>query len=226
MKYDKINNKGQARLFRNHILESLTKGHPAVIWGMYIPLISFLFYRGIVLGQSVLFLLFLFAIGVLFWTFFEYVAHRFLFHAFNDNPKLTRLAYILHGNHHHYPRDRQRLFMPPFPSVILAFLLFALQYLILGNKVYGFFPGFILGYLLYASMHYAIHAFAPPYKFLKPLWRNHHLHHYKNEERGFGVSSLFWDLVFHTQFDLDQEPENKEQVKRLMFEKKTSNQDS
>jgi sterol desaturase/sphingolipid hydroxylase (fatty acid hydroxylase superfamily) len=46
-------------------------------------------------------------------------------------------------------------------------------------------------------MHFAIHAFAPP-KFLKALWRNHHLHHYKAEDKGFGVSSVIWDVVFRT----------------------------
>ena len=76
-------------------------------------------------------------------------------------------------------------------------------------------------YLLYASMHYAIHAWNPPFKWMKPLWRNHHLHHYKDEEKGFGVSSTIWDLVFGTMFDLKKEKEDKEKVKALMFEKNT-----
>lgn len=44
MKFDKIHNKGQARLFQNQYLEVLTKTHPLVIWGMYLPLISFMVY--------------------------------------------------------------------------------------------------------------------------------------------------------------------------------------
>jgi hypothetical protein len=43
----KISNKGQARIFQNPYLEMLTKSHPLVIWGMYIPLLSYLVYRGI-----------------------------------------------------------------------------------------------------------------------------------------------------------------------------------
>lgn len=221
MKFDKINNKGQARLFRNPVLEFLTKGHPAVIWGMYIPILSYLIYIGHVnYLLSLTSLLLLFLSGVFFWTFFEYLAHRYVFHLISDNPKLQRIAYIMHGNHHHYPRDRQRLFMPPLPSVILASFLFVLQYVLLGSYVFGFFPGFIIGYLLYASMHYAIHAFAPPFKFMKPLWRNHHLHHYKNESLGFGVSNILWDHIFGTAFDLTKEKEDKAKVKELMFEKK------
>ena len=70
---------------------------------------------------------------------------------------------------------------------------------------------------MYGSMHYAIHAWNPPFKWMKPLWRNHHLHHYKNEHNGFGVSSTLWDHIFGTMFDLKNEKEDKEKVKELMF---------
>jgi sterol desaturase/sphingolipid hydroxylase (fatty acid hydroxylase superfamily) len=88
----------------------------------------------------------------------------------------------------------------------------------MGNLAFSFFPGFILGYLMYGSTHYAIHAWNPPFKFMKPLWRNHHLHHYKDEHRGFGVSTTIWDRVFGTMWDLKKEKENKEEVKKLMFD--------
>src|SRR5690606_38794719 len=99
--------------------------------------------------------------------------------------------------------DRMRLFMPPVPSIILAAAVFSsiwgLSVLLTGTGNYSFvfFPGCLLGYLLYVSAHYAIHAFPPP-RGLKALWRNHHLHHYKYPEKGFGVSSTFWDIVFRT----------------------------
>lgn len=221
MKFAKINNKGQARLFENPYLEMLTKGHPAIIWAMYIPILSFIIYLGYQdYGLSAKKLILLFFSGMMFWTFFEYLAHRFIFHLVSERESLSKVAYIMHGNHHHYPRDRQRLFMPPVPSIILATIIWFMQYLLLGKYCFGFFPGFIIGYLLYASMHYAIHAYAPFFKWMKPLWRNHHLHHYKDEELGFGVSNTFWDRVFGTMFDLDKEKEDKEKVAELMFERK------
>ena len=144
-----------------------------------------------------------------------------IFHWVPNTPFAAKVVYTMHGNHHHYPRDRQRLFMPPLPSVLIASLLFALFYWMMGLYALLFFPGFLLGYLLYASMHYAIHAWNPPFKWMKPLWRNHHLHHYKNEHHGFGVSSTLWDLVFGTMFDLKNEKEDKEKVKALQFEKRS-----
>ena len=44
MEFEKINNKGQARLFKNDFLEMLTKTHPLVIWGMYLPVIVYMLY--------------------------------------------------------------------------------------------------------------------------------------------------------------------------------------
>jgi sterol desaturase/sphingolipid hydroxylase (fatty acid hydroxylase superfamily) len=161
----------------------------------------------------------LFAGGVLFWTFFEYMMHRYFFHLTGEGKFMKRFLYVMHGNHHEFPRDRQRLFMPPLPSLLAATVLFFTFYVVLRNYTFIFFPGFVFGYLMYGSMHYAIHAWNPPFQWMKPLWRNHHLHHYKHEEKGFGVSSTLWDHVFGTQFDLKKEKEDKEKVEELMFKK-------
>ncbi len=216
----KINNKGQARLFENDFLEMLTKTHPLIIWGMYLPVIAYCLYIAEIRYHfSAGFILLIFFSGILFWSFFEYIAHRFIFHWITDLNWGKKFTYTLHGNHHQFPRDKQRLFMPPVPSLLFASVIFGLMYLLLGTKALMFFPGFILGYLIYGSMHYAIHAWNPPFKWMKPLWRNHHLHHYKNENFGFGVSSTLWDHVFGTMFDLKKEKEDKGKVKDLMFEK-------
>lgn len=220
MKFEKINNKGQAQLFRNPYVEMLTKANPLVIWGMYLPFIIGLpIYAVTGFHYAVLRVLLLFFGGMFFWTFFEYLAHRFAFHWIAQSEKAQKFIYIMHGNHHHYPRDKDRLFMPPLPSIVLTTTIFGIMYLLMGKHAYSFFPGFILGYLLYASMHYAIHAWNPPFKWMKPLWRNHHLHHYKDDGKGFGVSSTFWDHVFGTMFDLKKEKEDTGKVQELMFKK-------
>ena len=205
MEFDKIHNKGQARIFGNRYLEMLTRTHPLVIWGMYLPVIVYmLYYSYNTLKYSRLHIALVFAGAVVFWTFFEYIAHRYIFHWISGKASVKKITYALHGNHHHYPRDKSRLFMPPVPSVIIAVVLFGIFYLVVRSNVYAFFPGFITGYLLYASMHYAIHSWAPPFKWAKPLWRNHHLHHYKDEALGFGVSSTIWDRIFGTMFRMNK----------------------
>jgi sterol desaturase/sphingolipid hydroxylase (fatty acid hydroxylase superfamily) len=218
MKVAKIKNKGQARLFESEYLEMLTKTHPLVIWGMYLPVIGWMLYHAHVHYHfSLLKVGIIFGSGILFWSFFEYMAHRFIFHLVSESPRAQRISYVMHGNHHEYPRDRQRLFMPPVPSIIISSIIFSIMFGIGKAYAFGFFPGFMLGYLIYGTMHYAIHAWNPPFKWMKGLWRNHHLHHYKNEHQGFGVSSTLWDHVFGTMFDLKKETEDKEKVKELMF---------
>ncbi|MBC7555035.1 MAG: sterol desaturase family protein [Taibaiella sp.] len=196
MEFEKIKNKGQARLFQNDILEMMTKTHPVVVYTMYFPVIIFMLYtgassKGIAPGTEAL----LFISGAITWSLFEYAIHRYLFHIIGDSPRAKKIVYTMHGVHHEYPRDKDRLFMPPLPSLIIAITIFYIMYASLGWLALSFFPGFLFGYIVYGSMHYAIHAFSPP-KYLKALWRNHHLHHYKCPDKGFGVSSVLWDVVF------------------------------
>ena len=228
MHFDKIHNKGQARLFKNQYLEYLTKTHPLVIWGMYIPIQAFMLYFSVTkLSFTVLQTTLTFVAGMFSWSLFEYTIHRFVFHFFAESERAKKIVYIIHGNHHEYPRDKERLFMPPVPSLLLAIIVFSIIYLFaylfgVSGYVFAFFSGFLMGYLIYGTMHYAIHAWNPPFKWMKALWRNHHLHHYKNVELGFGVSSTLWDHIFGTMFDLKKEKEDKEKVQELMFSKKTT----
>jgi sterol desaturase/sphingolipid hydroxylase (fatty acid hydroxylase superfamily) len=221
MHFEKIHNKGQAQLFKNQYLEMLTKTHPLVIWGMYLPVFAGMpYYAAVKFGFTPGRIAVFFVMGMFFWTLFEYIMHRFVFHWAAESERARKIVYVMHGNHHHFPRDRERLFMPPVPSLILSTIVFTLMYLVMGRPVFMFFPGFVLGYLIYGTMHFAIHAWNPPFRWMKPLWRNHHLHHYKNEERGFGVSTTIWDRIFGTMFDLNKEKEDKEKVRELMFQKK------
>src|SRR6188472_4234901 len=130
MHFDKINNKGQAQLFKNQYLEYLTKTHPLVIWGLYTPVMVLLPYYAInVLEFKGLSVFLLFIGGMFFWSFFEYIMHRFAFHHLTESERGRRIVYVMHGNHHEYPRDKERLLMPAVPSLIIASALFFIMYL-------------------------------------------------------------------------------------------------
>src|SRR5215475_7413199 len=88
MKFEKINNKGQAKLFRNQYLEMLTKTHPLVIWGMYLPVFAGLpYYAAVKLAYTGWRIAGLYFAGMLFWTFFEYIMHRYIFHWVADSER-------------------------------------------------------------------------------------------------------------------------------------------
>ncbi|MEX0965658.1 MAG: sterol desaturase family protein [Bacteroidia bacterium] len=198
--------KKSGRLFRSRILEALTRTHPALIIGMYVPVcLLSLYYHYMELSGSILATIGIAFLGAFSWTLVEYLLHRFAFHFITDHPVVQKIHHLIHGVHHDFPTDKERLIMPPVPSLIIAGTFYLLFGFFMGEAVYSFLPGFILGYLAYAMVHYAIHAFKPPFEFLKPIWRHHHLHHHKHPDRAFGVSSPFWDLIFRT-----MPPEKKE----------------
>src|SRR5437660_2622604 len=98
MKFEKINNKGQAQLFQNPFLEFLTKGHSLFIWAMYLPFIIGLpIYAATTLDFSGAKVAVWFIGSMMFWTFFEYLAHRYAFHLTAKNEKTKKVIYIMHG---------------------------------------------------------------------------------------------------------------------------------
>lgn len=133
----------------------------------------------------------------MFWTFAEYVLHRWVFHFVNDSKIVKKIHYAVHGYHHNVPRDHKRLFMPPIPAILILSTFFGLFYLFMGQAAWFFLPGFEMGYLMYAMVHYSVHTRKPPRR-LKFLWEHHSLHHYRYPDLAFGVSNTFWDKVFGT----------------------------
>jgi sterol desaturase/sphingolipid hydroxylase (fatty acid hydroxylase superfamily) len=195
----KPQHKGTKQLFKNPVLEKLSRTHIAIPLTLYaIIAVGFLVYGTMFIGLAPLKLAALFVGGLLTFTLAEYLMHRYLYHHEPSTEKGRKFIYTVHGVHHEFPKDKDRLAMPPLLAVVLIVILFSLFYLIMGEAVYGFLPGFILGYSLYLFVHYAVHAYAPPKNFLKVLWVNHGIHHYKEPDRAYGVSSPLWDVIFGT----------------------------
>src|SRR5690606_20289908 len=83
--------------------------------------------------------------GMAFWSFTEYMLHRFVFHYHPKSKIGQRIHFIAHGVHHDYPNDSLRLVLPPSISVPLAFLFFGIFYAILGfNYTIPFYGGFVM----------------------------------------------------------------------------------
>jgi sterol desaturase/sphingolipid hydroxylase (fatty acid hydroxylase superfamily) len=192
-------NKGQKVIFKNPVLEKLTRTHIAVPISIFTAFSAGLIYYAFTYADLPAYLIAtLFTSGFLIFTFFEYLVHRYVFHMDTDTELKEKIQYNFHGVHHEYPKDKGRLAMPPIVSILLAAgLLFAFYYVI-GEYTYAFLPGFIMGYAAYLFVHFAVHAYQPPKNFLKILWVNHGIHHYKDNNKAFGVSSPLWDVVFGT----------------------------
>jgi 4-hydroxysphinganine ceramide fatty acyl 2-hydroxylase len=195
----KPNHNGRAQIFKNPVLEKLTKTHIALPISIFIFIAAGLFTYGLFYGFiSLAEAVMLFLAGWLIFSFLEYCAHRFIFHMETDTAIKERIQYTFHGNHHEFPKDKERLAMPPIVSVLIASLLFFIFKLFFGPLVFGLVAGILFGYAMYLFVHYAVHAYAPPKNIFKTLWIHHSIHHYKDSTVAYGVSSPLWDYILRT----------------------------
>ncbi len=197
MKKNYISNSEESiRMFKSNLLEILSKVHFSVPLFIYIPAIIFFSWQSFRQGTGGWEFIAFFAIGLFVWTITEYVLHRFIFHYYPSSGWGRRIHFIFHGVHHDYPRDKKRLVMPPSASIPLAALFYFLFSLFFpAARLYAFFPGFLLGYLIYDMMHYAMHHYNFKSTIMKKIKQHHMLHHYQDASKGFGVSSSLWDIV-------------------------------
>jgi Fatty acid hydroxylase superfamily len=139
------------------------------------------------------------ALGVFAWTLLEYLLHRFVFH-FEPNPESElqkEASWLIHGIHHEYPWDRDRLVMPPtVTALIAAAVWFGFRFL--GPAEHAWMAGMVGGYVWYDLTHYYLHHAAPTTAFGKWLRRYHLVHHFQTPEIRYGITTPLWDLVFRT----------------------------
>jgi 4-hydroxysphinganine ceramide fatty acyl 2-hydroxylase len=196
------NSQESTRMFKSDLLEALSKVHFMVPVYLFVPVILGSTYLALfVKNIGILTYLEFFFIGLFVWTFTEYIMHRFVFHYVPKNKIGLRLHFIFHGVHHDYPSDAKRLVLPPSVSIPLATgFYFLFDAILPPNYIFGFFPGFILGYLFYDISHYAIHHFNFKGNIWKKIKQHHMQHHYQSPDRGYGVSSPLWDKIFRSDF--------------------------
>ncbi|MBL7962480.1 MAG: sterol desaturase family protein [Flavobacteriales bacterium] len=203
------------RIFKNPILEGLTRTHISVplslFWSIGIITIWYSIARlGLGWGQAFL----LFFVGAFFFSLIEYLVHRYFYHMPATNETRKRLQYVIHGIHHDHPRDKSRLALPPLLSLSLAILFILLFRALMGDAGFAFGGGFLFGYSTYLLVHYVIHVYKPPHNFLSILWKHHNVHHFVGDDGAFGVSSPFWDYVFGT---MPPDPKRKAAAKQNMI---------
>lgn len=186
-------------LFGNKLLDSLTRTHIAIPVGIFFLYSgSLLYWTRVATDLSLLQMILLFFGGWFLFTFVEYHAHRGLYHLEPTTEKRKELAYKLHGVHHDFPKDKQRLAMPPIMSIIIATSLLYIFKLIFNKYAFSIAAGFFVGYAFYLIVHYIVHIFRAPNNLFKALWTNHAIHHYQNDQLMYGVSSPIWDYVYGT----------------------------
>ena len=190
--------KASPPMFESRLLDRFTRVHPAVPVVIYGPVVGVLLVLAV--GRDGWWdTLALVPVGYIVWTLFEYWLHRLVFHFEPQQGIGARLHWMIHGVHHDHPNDPMRLVMPPAASIPLAALVIAAMWVVAGPiHGPGVAAGFLIGYLVYDEMHYALHHHVPKSRLGKKLRELHMRHHFQDDERGFGISAPYWDRVFGT----------------------------
>lgn len=134
-----------------------------------------------------------FVAGLAWWSLLEYLLHRHLFHRF------PRSMGRRHIQHHARPRER-RLAVAPLPSSVGGIALHGLLFLgLFGPELGGaLLAGLVAGYLAYEWVHWSAHYRAPKHRWMRALRRHHLLHHHRDPDARFGVTTPAWDWLLGT----------------------------
>ncbi|EFN56100.1 hypothetical protein CHLNCDRAFT_144683 [Chlorella variabilis] len=191
---------GHPVMFANPVVERLTCTQWYVVPLLWLPVAAAFMWRGVATGGLSLGLLpASFVAGVLIWQLMEYSIHRFLFHFDPKTPRGIEWHFMLHGHHHKYPMDFDRLVFPPgIAALVIAVFYVLLHQLLPVSWACSLLGGGVAGYVLYDTTHWALHSGRADWLVGHVLKSSHMDHHYVDETVGYGISSTLYDHVFST----------------------------
>ncbi len=137
--------------------------------------------------------------GLLFWSLFEYVVHRWVYHIKIKNFRIKWFLDACHLHHHRDHEDHRTLnagFALTYPMGIVIWLF---VFLVSSTGIAcSFFFGTLIYYVFYEHVHYYIHY--RPYNrgYIARIQKYHLHHHYKNWNVNFGNTIMLWDFIFST----------------------------
>jgi sterol desaturase/sphingolipid hydroxylase (fatty acid hydroxylase superfamily) len=148
--------------------------------------------------------------------FVEWVIHKYLLHLAPIKlfgRRIELYGSIQHRNHHRAPSDLDRVLLRGIEIVSflaqIAIVMWLLTLALASAAGAPVFPltltGIVFAYaglLRYEWSHFLIHTpYVPKTRWYRTIWRNHRLHHFKNEGYWMGVSSNIGDRVLGTNPD-------------------------
>lgn len=152
-----------------------------------------------------------FLAGVPVWSLVEYLSHRFVLHKrFKRSKKFYKKFYMglankyldpLHWEHHERPSDGMHIngelkdLFPVFAVLMPLSLMFP------AYTMSMLLAGVAQSYVAEEWVHHSLHFYNFRNRYFRHIKRYHLYHHTSvGMERGFGITSGFWDIIFRTRF--------------------------
>ena len=145
--------------------------------------------------------------------FVEWMIHVYLLHSPPFTLRGRRIEVISareHRSHHEAPGVLGGVLIPVYAVLVFLAMIavvdwamsFPVSMVLGGPRLAGATTGLVVAYAILASyewIHFLIHTpYRPKRRYFKAIWRNHRLHHFKNERYWFGVTSTVGDRVIGT----------------------------
>ncbi len=148
-------------------------------------------------------------LGVAFWTWMEYMVHRFVLHGvFPDGPGvrhvLHKLFDHLHVEHHERPWDGSHINGRIRDTAPFLVLPAALGLVLPPHTMLAFLAGLVQAYVVEEWVHHSVHFYHFRNRYFLYVKRHHLSHHSRRgSEIGFGLTSGIWDIVHGTRIPAD-----------------------
>lgn len=182
------------------LVKFVASRNPVHLLMFVIPLLSFFIFHALSTSSNLLTTLLAVVGGMVYWTFLEYVIHRFLYHTAYRSKFLRYFLGSFHTYHHQDMSDHRVLnagFLMVYivtPTVLSPLLFFTQDMQLLASLGVGL----VSSHYFYEWVHYTLHYKVHETGYLNYIQKYHLHHHDRAVNKNFGNTSHVWDVVFGT----------------------------
>jgi len=198
--------------------------NPVHLLMFVLPLWSFFLYYSLNTPSNALITGLLILSGGLYWSFLEYVIHRYFYHTHFRSKLLNYFIGSFHTYHHQDMSDHRVLnagFLMVYvvtPTVLSPLLLFTQNVQLLASLSVGL----VSAHYFYEWVHYTLHYKVHTSGYLNYIQKYHFHHHDKAAMKNFGNTSHIWDVVFGTYDDAYKNYSMSQATKKSLITEKPS----
>lgn len=186
------------KLERNHQIDKFQLYKPIIFYTVVVAVMNAAVWTsgGPSLARTAAFIFF----GLLTWSLYEYVVHRWVLHRVPSENGFNLPGNLVHLQHHEHPQSLARLNVQLSESIPSCVGYCLLAWAVTGNwhAMTHLYTGLIAGYFFYEYLDYQAHHGLSRSRFVNYFKKYHLLHHHYDAKVRYGVTSPLCDYIFGT----------------------------